>query len=90
MPFGKLIEATVISGYIEHTNDIPDNVLREMGFDKTYMELLKYVPRKPVNQSYAPCDFTTYAKCPGCGGVVIDGMGGTNDKCSCCVQMLKW
>ena len=24
-PFSKLIEATVRSGYIEHTNDIPDN-----------------------------------------------------------------
>lgn len=75
---------------IEKTDEVNDSVLKEMGFDKTYNELVKFVPRKPTNQQYASCDFATYGKCPNCGGSVRDGMGGTDDKCGHCGQLLKW
>lgn len=87
--YGCLIERTISSGFIEITYDIPDNVLKEMGFDKTYKELLKFVPRKPVHQSYVSCDFATHGKCPSCGENVRDGMGRTDKKCRC-GQLLKW
>lgn len=75
---------------IAKTDNVADYVLKEMGFDGTYKELQKFVPREPINQSYAPCDFTTHGKCPNCGGWVQNGMGFKNDKCSSCGQLLKW
>jgi len=81
--YGNLIARTADS------NNIPDDMLKEMGFNKTYKELVKFVPRKPINQSYADCDFTTYGKCPNCGNIVRDGMGWTDKECEC-GQMLKW
>lgn len=74
---------------IAKTDSVSDDMLKEMGFDKTYKELQKFVPRKPINQSYDPCDFTTYAKCPNCGNTVIDGMVHTDETCKC-GQLLKW
>ena len=74
---------------IAKTNDVPNYMLKEMGFDKTYKELKKFVPCKPINYSYAPCDFTTYAKCPNCGSTVMDGIGHTDKACKC-GQLLKW
>lgn len=74
---------------IGKTDNISDNVLKEIGFNKTYEELIKFVPRKPVNQSYASCDFATYGKCPSCGNVVMNGMGHTDKECKC-GQLLKW
>lgn len=75
---------------IAKTDEVSDDMLKEMGFDRPYNELVKYVPCKPINQSYAPCDFTTYGECPNCGGTVIDSIGGRNEKCNHCGQMLKW
>ena len=75
---------------IAKTDEVSDDMLKEMGFDRPYNELVKYVPRKPINQSYASCDFTTYGKCPNCGGLVSDGMGHKDEKCRSCGQMLKW
>lgn len=69
---------------------INDDQLKSMGFDKSYNELVKFVPRKPVNTHYASCDFATYGKCPTCGGSVRDGMGGKDEKCQSCGQLLKW
>lgn len=69
---------------------ISDAQLEAMGFDKPYKELVKFVPRKPINQQYASCDFATYGKCPNCGCGVRDGMGGTDEKCRVCGQLLKW
>ena len=88
--YGSLIKRTVGTGFVESTHEISSDVLKEMGFNKTYNELLKFVPRKPINQSYAGCDFTTYGKCPNCGNTVTDGMGGTDEKCRGCGQLLKW
>ena len=60
-----------------------------MGFDRTYDELVKFIPRQPLNKAYAPCDFTTYAECPNCGTIVQDGIGHKDEKCKC-GQLLKW
>jgi hypothetical protein len=78
--FGKLIE----------TRKVSDEELREMGSDKTYAELIKYVPLEPKNTRYASCDFATYGECPSCGDRVQDGIGLTHEKCSKCGQLLKW
>ena len=75
---------------ITQLNDVNDSMLKEMGFDKPYNELVKFVPRKPTNQHYASCDFATYGNCPNCGKGVQDGMGGTDNKCRSCGQLLKW
>lgn len=84
--YGRLIAETI--GY-EETKDIPDDVLKEMGFNKTYKELVKFVPRKPLETRYVNYDFTTYGKCPHCDGTVRNGMGYTDKQCKC-GQMLKW
>lgn len=68
---------------------ISDAQLKAMGFDKSYNELVKFIPRKPTCQRYASCDFATYGNCPNCGKRVRDGMGYTDKKCIC-GQMLKW
>jgi hypothetical protein len=86
--YGNLIAKTV--RYNGTLNGIHDDMLEAMGFDKSYDELVKFVPRKPTNQSYAHCDFTTYAKCPSCDEVVTNGMGHTDDKCRKCGQLLEW
>lgn len=71
-------------------NKVSDDVLKEMGFNKTYGELIKFVPRKPDNQSYSPCDFATYGKCPNCKNSVMNGMGHTDKSCRKCGQLLEW
>lgn len=75
---------------IAKTNEINDGMLKEMGFDKPYNELIKFVPRKPIHQHYASCDFATYGNCPNCGDIVQDGIGFTDHKCQRCGQLLKW
>ena len=72
---------------IVKTDNIPDDIVEEMGFDKPYKELKKFVPCKPTNQSYG--DFATHGRCPSCGEFVRDGMGHTDKQCKC-GQMLKW
>lgn len=79
-PFGKLVAIRKVS----------DEELKEMGSDKTYDELIKYVPLRPKNTRYASCDFATYGECPSCGDRVQDGIGLTHEKCSKCGQLLKW
>lgn len=78
--FGKLIE----------TRHVSDEELKKMGSDKTYAELIKYVPLRPINTRYASCDFATYGECPSCGNKVQDGIGLTHEKCNKCGQLLKW
>ena len=87
--YGNLIAKTV-SSYSGKTNDIPNNILKKMGFDKTYDELVKFVPRKPIDTQYASCDFATYGKCPSCGRGVQNGIGFAEEKCRKCGQLLKW
>ena len=84
--FGNIIsEIAQHEGYVS----IDNRVLGEMGFTEGYRELVKYVPRKPINQSYAGCDFTTYANCPSCQKRISNCMGNGDKKCSC-GQMLDW
>ena len=64
-------------------------MLKEMGFDKPYNELVKFVPRRPQDTMYASCDFTTYGKCPNCGEKVQNGMRHRDEKCKC-GQLLDW
>lgn len=87
--FGKIIENIEYGDRCSVERTISDEHLESMGFDKTYDELVKFVPRKPLHQNYAPCDFATYGKCPNCGESVRDGMGHTDEKCKC-GQILKW
>lgn len=84
--YGSLIAETIS---YEGTKDISDDVLKEMGFSKTYDELVKFVPRKPSKIWYVNYDFTTYGTCPNCNGTVRNGMGHTDEQCKC-GQLLKW
>ncbi len=88
--YGKIIEKIEYGDRCRVQRTISDEHLESMGFDRPYNKLVKFVPREPVNQSYAPCDFTTYAKCPNCGGSVQNGMGHKDEKCGNCDQLLKW
>lgn len=85
--YGELIKETI--GYENSLNKISNEVLKSMGFDRTYDELVKFIPRQPLNKAYVPCDFTTYAECPNCGIIVQDGIGHKDEKCKC-GQLLKW
>ena len=84
--YGNIVAETVRFG----CKPVSNKTLNEMGFNKTYDELVKFAPRKPTNQQYASRDFATYGKCPSCGGSVRDGIGGRDDKCRDCGQLLKW
>lgn len=64
-----------------------DKCLSQMGFTEPYSELVKYVPRRVINQEYH--DFTTFGNCPSCGKGVQNCMGHGPKKCDC-GQMLKW
>lgn len=75
---------------IVKTDYVDDSILKAMGFDKSYGELIKFVPRKPTHQEYVSCDFATYGDCPNCGKTVTDGIGGKDEKCRHCGQLLKW
>ena len=75
---------------IAKINEINNDMLKEMGFNKPYSELIKYVPRKPIDTQYIACDFATYGKCPNCGKTVMDSIGGKDEKCIHCGQLLKW
>lgn len=86
--YGEMIKETI--GYGNSLNKISNEVLKSMGFDRTYDELVKFIPRQPLNKVYAPCDFTTYAECPNCGKSVQDGIGHKDEKCEHCNQLLKW
>lgn len=88
--FGEVINCMTSGKMLKAERVIDDKVLESMGFDKPYKELVKFVPLRPTNQGYAACDFTTYGKCPNCGCGVQDGMGGTDEKCRVCGQLLKW
>lgn len=87
--YGKLIEKIENGDNCRVQRTIFDEQLKLMGFDNSYNELVKFVPRRPINTSYAPCDFTTYGKCPSCGRTVQDGIDYTTEKCGC-GQILKW
>jgi len=78
--FGKLVERQVVT----------DEELKQMGSDKTLKELLKFVPLKPLGQQYIPVNFETQGKCPSCGSWVRNGMGGKDEKCGMCNQILEW
>lgn len=82
--YGEIIASTSKSG------GVSDETLQEMGFDKPYNELVKFIPRKPLDQYYSGPSFTTYGKCPSCGDTVENCMGYFEEKCRNCGQMLKW
>lgn len=88
--FGEIIKRIANGNYLKAEKVIDDKILKSMGFDKPYKELVKFIPLKPTNQQYASCDFTTYGKCPNCGGSVQDGMGYKEEKCRSCGQLLEW
>lgn len=62
----------------------------KIGFNRPVSELKKYIPAKPLNQFYVACDFETVAKCPTCKESVRNGMGGKDEKCTHCGQILDW
>ena len=84
-------EANIKSfGELIRLQKVTDKELKEMGSDKTFAELLKYLPLEPKHQQYAPINFATYGKCPTCEETVQDGMGLTHHQCPKCNQRLKW
>ena len=78
--FGELIKMKNVS----------DSQLKEMGSDKKFSELIKFIPCAPVKQQYIPVNFETQTLCPSCAAIVVNGMGGTDNKCKNCGQMIKW
>lgn len=66
-----------------------DGLLKQVGFTDTFNELVKYVPRKPLNKRYIPINFETVGKCPNCGKNVYDGIAFKDEKCDC-GQLLNW
>ena len=69
---------------------VSDEQLKSMGYEKTYEEMCKYIPKRVVNSRYYGRDCTSYGKCPTCGAPVQDGIGGTDKVCKKCNQVLKW
>lgn len=88
--YGKIIENIECGDSCRIERTIYDEHLELMGFNNPYSELVKLVPRRPMNQSYASVDFAIYGMCPCCGGTVQNGMGGKDDSCKNCGQVLKW
>lgn len=78
--FGELIKLKNVS----------DEQLKEMGSDKTFAELIKFVPCKPIRPQYISVNFETQGLCPSCGAFVVNGMGGTDEKCKKCGQVIMW
>ena len=87
---GSLIEKIENGDRCRVHRNVDDEDLQSMGFDRPYSELVKFVTRSPINKQYASCDFTTYGKCPNCGGSVQNGIGCKDEKCRSCGQLLKW
>ena len=77
-------------GELIRLQKVTDEELKEMGSDKTYAELLKYVPLEPNDQHYVSVNCATYGKCPTCGESVQDGIGLTHHQCPKCNQRLEW
>ena len=88
--FGKIIEHIEYGTHLNAERVATDKELKSMGFEKSYKELVKYIPCKPLNTQYVSCDFATHGKCPNCGERVQNGIGHTDEKCSKCGQLLKW
>lgn len=86
---GEIIKNIESNESIYHHRILSDDQLKAMGFDKPYSELVKFIPRTPLNKNYVSCDFATYGKCPNCGKQVQDGIGHTDKQCPC-GQVLKW
>lgn len=82
--YGCIIERFLKSNISEN-----NSFFEQIGFTEPYAELVKYVPRVPVDKQYSSCNFTTYAKCPNCKHTVQDGIGFKQEKCEC-GQMLDW
>ena len=76
-----------ISDLIKITK-VSDDQLKSMGYDNTYDEMLKYIPKRVEHKSYYGRYCTTYGKCPTCNASVQDGIGGTT--CKKCGQVLDW
>ncbi len=69
---------------------VSDDQLKSMGYEKTYEEMCKYIPKKVTNTSYYGRDCTTYGNCPTCDASVQDGIGHTDKVCRKCNQVLQW
>lgn len=81
----------VIAASIRYTLTKKDlEKLKEAGYTRPYSEMVKYIPRKPLHQQYAECNFATYGKCPACGETVQNGIGIKEEKCPNCEQALDW
>lgn len=76
--------------YLIAQSRVPDETLRSMGCVVSYEELCKLIPRIVVDQHYSGRDCTTYGKCPTCGNSVSSGIGGTDEKCHKCRQVISW
>ena len=69
---------------------LSDEQLNLMGYEKTYEEMLKYIPKCVTDKTFVPRDCTTYGKCPTCGSEIQDGIARTDNPCPKCNQVLLW
>ena len=73
----------IVERFLNNNKEMNNDLLKYLGFEQSWEELIKHIPRMPLN-------ITIYAKCPACGKMVVDGIGETDKKCRHCGQMLKW
>lgn len=85
----KLKNPNTIGDVLKY-KQITNKQLKAMGYDKTYEEMMKYIPKRVERCGYSGRDCTTYGKCPTCGTSVQDGIGFTEEQCPKCGQMLDW
>lgn len=90
MHYGRIIKEIESKERHHKERYIHDSDLETMGFEKTYEELVKFLPRKPLEQQYIHNAFTTYGKCPNCGANVQNCFGPPQGKCRDCDQVLDW
>lgn len=78
-----------ISDLIKY-HTLSDKQLHSMGYEKTYDEMIKYIPKEVIKKTYYGRDCTIYGHCPTCDENVENGMFKIDKECPKCKQVLIW